>query len=264
MNYHILSAEDAPLKDRGEAIFFTTDRTVGRDAGKIFSALGCADNVPSVRFARPHQTHSDRIYHITETFFSLPGTEQEALLDGIDAVVTDVHNACIGISTADCIPVLIYDVEHHAMAAIHAGWRGTVQRIVEKAFSEMHRCFGSDAERCEAVIGPGISQDSFEVGWEVHQQFLDAGFAMEDVTIVLPCRHDADTESAPPSGQQPQKPHIDLKEINRRQLLAVGLKAESIQVSPVDTFTDAQFFSARREQKGPEKCGRILSGGVIW
>lgn len=254
MNYHLLSKNTHPLQlyESCDHIFFTTDRTIGRDAKAIFQALGMGAEGGGCRFARPHQTHTDRIFHITEEFFSLSEEERTAALEGVDAVVSDVKNACLGISTADCIPVLIYDSEHHAAAAIHAGWRGTVQRIAEKAIKEMQRLFDTQPESCKAVIGPGISQDSFEVGWEVHQEFVDAGFAMDHATIVLPSNDGNGT-----------KPHLDIKEINRQQLLYLGIKEENISISDVDTFTNEQFFSARREQKGIEKCGRLLSGFIL-
>lgn len=263
MTYGILSREDIresvdgckPLTD---SLFFTTDRTIGRSPALIREAIGrlplpfnaAKDN--TFRFARPHQTHTDRIFHITEDFFSRPESERQARLEGIDAVISDVKNACIGISTADCIPVLVHDREHQAAAAIHAGWRGTVQRIVEKTVRMMRQTFGTDPTQCRAVIGPGISQQSFEVGWEVHEAFSQAGFPMQDITIVLPA-----------NDGKGKKPHLDLKEINRLQLMEAGLQPQNIEVNPIDTFTDSRFFSARREQRGDEKCGRILSGFLL-
>ena len=254
MNYHLLSqnAPELHLSEDTNHVFFTTDRTIGRDANAIFHALGLEDMDAACRFARPHQTHSDHVFHITPDFFSLTEEERKATLEGIDAVISDVKDVCLGISTADCIPVLIYDKEHHAAAAIHAGWRGTLQRIVEKTIHTMQNTFGTCPESCKAVIGPGISQESFEVGWEVHQQFLDAGFPMDNVTIVLPSNDGNGT-----------KPHLDIKEINRQQMLSSGIKAENIFLSDIDTFTNEQYFSARREQKGPEKCGRLLSGFIL-
>lgn len=254
MNYHLLSqnAPELHLSEDTNHVFFTTDRTIGRDANAIFHALGLEDKDAACRFARPHQTHSDHVFHITPDFFSLTKEERKATLEGVDAVISDVKDVCLGISTADCIPVLIYDKEHHAAAAIHAGWRGTLQRIVEKTIHTMQNTFGTCPESCKAVIGPGISQESFEVGWEVHQQFLDAGFPMDNVTNVLPSNDGNGT-----------KPHLDIKEINRQQMLSSGIKAENIFLSDIDTFTNEQYFSARREQKGPEKCGRLLSGFIL-
>lgn len=233
--------------DLGDKITaYTTDRTVGRSREKMAKVLSFSN------FMYPHQTHTDRVKEVTEEFFLLPEAEQKELMEGVDAVISDVKDACIGISTADCIPVIVYDKEHHCAAAIHAGWKGTVKRIAEKAVKLMQETYGTRPSQCTAAIGPGISQDSFEVGWEVHEIFKEAGFEMDDVTIVMPSRDGKGT-----------RPHLDLKEINRRQLLQMGIPPENIFVSPIDTFTDERFFSARREQKGTEKCGRILSGFIL-
>ena len=95
------------LSDKATA--FTTTRTCGRDKDLLCPAVG----VPSERFARPHQVHGIVVRQIAEEFFSLPEDIRTMLLDGVDAVIYDVRDACIGISTADCIPVLCYDPEHH-------------------------------------------------------------------------------------------------------------------------------------------------------
>lgn len=230
---------------------YTTDRTIGRDGEKIKHEL----KADGARFFYPHQVHTDRIYRIDEAFLALDTQKQKELLEGIDAVLTDIPQVVLGISTADCIPVVVYDAEHHAAAAIHAGWKGTVLRIVEKAIDEMILIYDTKPEQCTAAIGPGISQDSFEVGTEVLDQFIDAGFHMDAVTQWMPNTRVGE--------QTAMKPHIDLKEVNRLQLTKKGIKEQNITVSPIDTFTDEQFFSARREQKGTIKCGRILTGFIL-
>ena len=230
---------------------YTTDRTIGRDGEKIKHEL----SADGARFFYPHQVHTDRIYRIDEAFLALDAQQQKELLEGVDAVMTDIPQVVLGISTADCIPVVVYDPEHHAASAIHAGWKGTVLRIVEKAIDEMAKNFDTKPERCTAAIGPGISQESFEVGTEVLDQFCKAGFQMDDVTLWMPNTRVGE--------QPPMKPHIDLKEVNRLQLVGKGIKEQNITVSPIDTFTDERFFSARREQKGTVKCGRILTGFML-
>lgn len=245
MNYSILNSNSKPAFGTQ---FFTTDRTVGRDPELLCPLVG----VEKDRFARPHQTHTDSVLRVDEAFFLLPTEEREAKMEGIDAVISDVKDACLGISTADCIPVLVHDKEHNAAAAIHAGWRGTQKRIVTKALSMMKEAYNTRPEQCEAVIGPGISLRSFEVGQEVYDAFATTNFPMQGVA-----------EKMPNAKTGEMKWHIDLKEINRRLLLDASLKAENIQVNDVDTFTNESFFSARREQTGQEKCGRILSGFVL-
>lgn len=206
---------------------FTTDRTVGR-------------NIPGVIY--PHQVHTDRIFAITSDFLGLSDSEKKEALEGVDAIVSDVKDVVMGISTADCIPVIVYDSAHHVAAAIHAGWKGTRLRIVTKAIEEMQRLYGTEPSLCTAAIGPGISQESFEVGQEVVDAFVEAGFDMSRYVIMK------------------AKPHIDLKAINLDLLTEAGLQAENVFVSEIDTFTDEDYFSARREQRGMVKCGRILSG----
>lgn len=242
-----------------DIIAFTTDRTQGRDMERIRETIITRFPDHKGKMSRglyPHQTHTDCIFHITEEFLAKNETERKNLLEGIDAVISDVKDIILGISTADCIPVLVYDPEHHAAAAIHAGWRGTVKRIVEKAVGQMQETFGTDAAKCAAVIGPGISLDSFEVGDELGEAFISEGFDIAPVSTRMPKMNTAE-----PTDEK--RLHLDLKEINRRQLLSLGVMAEKIKVSDIDTYTDERFFSARREQKGAVKCGRILSGFIL-
>ena len=77
----------------------------------------------------PHQVHGVEVRQIAAEYFSMPESHRKMALEGVDAVMTDLTGVCVGVSTADCIPVLLYDEVHHAMAAIHAGWRGTLARI---------------------------------------------------------------------------------------------------------------------------------------
>lgn len=195
------------------------------------------------RLVIPHQTHGTGILRVTEAFVDETSGCQMATLEGIDAVMTDVSGVCIGVSTADCIPVLLYDTEHRACCAVHAGWRGTVGRIAEKAVESMRWQFGTDADRLRAVIGPGISLDSFEVGDEVYRAFLDEGFDMENISR----RYD--------------KWHIDLWACNRLQLENAGVPRQCISVAGVCTYLHPdEYFSARRLGTA---SGRILTGIMI-
>ena len=105
----------------------------------------------------PHQVHLTEIVTIDEVFIGLSADEQKARLEGVDALMTNMKGVCIGVSTADCIPVLLYDKVHHATCAIHAGWRGTVKRIVEKAVSKMITVYGSRPEDILAQISAAKS-----------------------------------------------------------------------------------------------------------
>ena len=191
----------------------------------------------------PHQIHEAAFRIVGPDFFSLQPSTRDMVLEGVDGIMTSVPGVCVGVSTADCIPVLLYDAVHHAVCAVHAGWRGTVQHITMKAVSEMRVAFGSDASMLRAVIGPGISLESFEVGQEVYEEFAQAGFDMDKVARFY------------------DKWHIDLPECNRQQLIASGVMAENIQMAGIDTFTATDdFFSARKLGKD---SGRIYTAIMI-
>ena len=200
-------------------------------------------DISDERLIMPHQVHLTEMAVIDEAFLQLSAEERLARLEGVDALMTDVAGVCIGVSTADCIPVLLFDPVHQAGCAIHAGWRGTVQRIVEKAVAKMTAVYGTHPADLVAQIGPGIHLDSFEVGDEVYDAFAREGFRMELIS------------------KKYEKWHIDLPECNRQQLLSVGIPASQIAVSPVCTFQQSdRFFSARRLTVN---SGRIFTGIVI-
>lgn len=177
----------------------------------------------------PHQVHLTEIAVIDDDFLCLGDDERQQRLEGVDAMMTDKAGVCVGVSTADCIPVLLYDNVHHAVCAIHAGWRGTVARIVEKSVQAMTHTYSTTPSDIVAQIGPGISLDSFEVGDEVYDAFARAGFDMTAIS------------------QKKTKWHIDLPVCNRLQLMAVGVKSECISMSDICTYKmHDTFFSARR------------------
>jgi hypothetical protein len=146
--------------------------------------------------------------------------------------------------------VLLYDKVHRAVCAVHAGWRGTVQRIVEKAVAKMAAVYGTCPADIVAQIGPGIHLDSFEVGDEVYEAFANAGFDMQSISKKYPC-----------GGSACHKWHIDLPECNRLQLLSAGIPVANVTVSPVCTFQQSDiYFSARRLGIN---SGRIFTGCMI-
>ena len=205
--------------------------------------------INEARLLMPHQVHQTEVVSVDEAFLGLSAEEQKARLEGVDALMTDVAGVCIGVSTADCIPVLLYDKEKHVSCAIHAGWRGTVKRIVEKSVEKMISVYGSRPSDLLAQIGPGIHLESFEVGDEVYEAFANEGFAMEVISKKYPTAKGSDIDN---------KWRIDLPECNRQQLLAAGVPAQQISVSPVDTYERYDtYFSARRLGTN---SGRIFTG----
>ncbi len=201
-------------------------------------------NIPINHLVMPHQTHQTNVAAITPDFMTFTPEQQTAYLEGIDAIMTDMKGVAIGVSTADCVPILVYDTRHHVAAAIHAGWRGTVQRIVEKAISAMGEKYGTNGSDCKAVIGPSISKESFEVGDEVYEMFRAQGFNSEQLYAL----HNG-------------KWHIDLWECNRQQLMDKNIDAHNIHVAGICTYQSSnRFFSAR---KLGIQSGRLFSGIIL-
>jgi YfiH family protein len=153
-----------------------------------------------------------------------------------DALVTDDLNRRIGVRTADCVPILLLDTVKRAVAAVHAGWRGTAAGIVARAIEKMHLDFGTRPADIRAALGPCIRECCYQVGPEVASQF----------SPLFP-------EWPPVTGQQ----NLDLVEANRRHLSSAGVPAGQVFDSGLCTSCLAEhFFSYRREPRNP---GRMIS-----
>ena len=200
--------------------------------------------VSEERIFLPHQVHDVKAAVIDEPFLAIPQAAQSEQLEGVDALMTDIKDICIGVSTADCIPVILYAPLRQAAAVIHAGWRGTVQGITGHVTDLFCRRFGIPGEEVKAVIGPGISRKNFEVGQSVYDEFRDRGYPMESIAFM-----------------PHQKWHIDLPECNRLQLEERGIPAGSICDCGICTYDHfEQFFSARRQGIA---SGRIYTGIIL-
>ena len=192
-----------------------------------------------------HQVHGSRVAIVER-----PGMTREEL-EGYDAFVTRLPGVAIGVRTADCVPVLLYDPVERVVAAVHAGWKGTVLHISEGALEAMGQEFGSRPENLLATIGPSIGPDSFQVGEEVAEKFKEAGFPMDEIWSFR-----GPGDGSPLSGGH----HIDLWKANRWLLEQLGIPPESIEVVGIDTFTTPSLFSARREGVA---CGRIINAIML-
>ncbi len=194
----------------------------------------------------PYQIHGTASLVIDETYLQATAEERHAMLQGIDALMTRQTGCCICISTADCIPILLYDTVHQAVAAVHAGWRGTANRIVQRTLHTMQERYHTTGKDVVACIGPGISLPAFEVGDEVYETFRRNGFPMDYVSAWKPETH---------------KYHIDLWAANRLQLDAFGIPPRQVETAGICTYTRHEdFFSARRLGIN---SGRILSGIML-
>ena len=154
---------------------------------------------------------------------------------------------------------------NRAVAAVHAGWRGTVKRIVEKGVGEMVRCFGSRPRDLKAAIGPGIQGCCYEVGEEVRSQFESqfryGASLFREVKESDPVREKYPllflTARAPGHSELPKKIFLDLVEANRQQLLAVGVPTKGIEASPLCTNCHPELLFSYRAEKG--KTGRMMA-----
>ncbi len=261
LSYYDLSAEVVAFSTTRNGGFstgnygeFDINEYCGDDVeaiGKNRTLLANELNIPTSNIIMPHQTHGVEARQIAPDFLSLPENIRKMVLEGVDAVMTDICGVCIGVSTADCIPILLFDPERKAVCAIHAGWRGTVARIVLKAITDMRLAYGINPANLKAIIGPGISLDAFEVGDEVYEEFANANFQMDGISKQIKVA----------GSDYEYKWHIDLKECNRQQLLQCGLSADNIQVSDICTYNKVDdYFSARRLGTA---SGRIYTGIMI-
>ncbi|MBQ7181914.1 MAG: peptidoglycan editing factor PgeF [Bacteroidaceae bacterium] len=193
--------------------------------------LAKALDISPDRFVIPHQNHG------TQTVFVSEPVE----LEGVDALVTQETELCICVSTADCMPILLYDPVHRAVAAVHSGWRGTAKRIVEHVLQAMHDRIGTRPQDVQACVGPAILLEAFEVGDEVYEAFEQAGFPMDVIA------------------RRKEKWHIDLERANMWLLGELGVG----RATPCGLCTYSMphtFFSARRDGR---KSGRILNGIIL-
>lgn len=146
-----------------------------------------------------HQVHDCKVAIINRPVITREN------LEGYDAFVTNLPSVAIGVRTADCIPVLLYEPEKRVVAAIHAGWKGTVMHISQKAINVMMQRFSCSPANLHAVIGPGIGPDSFQVGEEVAEYFKNADFPIDKIWSFM-----GPGDGSPMSGGH----HIDLFKAN--------------------------------------------------
>jgi hypothetical protein len=206
-----------------------------------------------------------RQFHSNVLIIASAGDAEQERPWKADGLMTDEPGLLLAVHTADCIPVLVADRKRRAVAAFHAGWRGTVKRIVETGIGRMRLEFGSRPEDLIAAIGPGIGACCYAVQEELlssfESQFDYARDLFREVYDSDPVRTKYPmlflTQRAP--GHSPIGPslHLDLMEANRRQLLAAGLKSSAIQSIGGCTSCQADLFFSHRASQG--HAGRMLS-----
>ena len=184
----------------------------------------------------PKQTHSKNIGIVNSVKDIFPNT---------DALITNKPGICIFIRTADCVPILLFDPIKNAVAAIHSGWKSTIQKISKHAIELMQKKFGTNPEDLIAGIGPSIGPDAYEVGIEVAKQFQDQ-FGMNH--IITPIKNS-------------DKYLLNLWEVNKQILVESGIPKKQIEIAEMCTYSNPElFYSARRDGV---KTGRLATGIML-
>jgi polyphenol oxidase len=149
--------------------------------------------------------------------------------EGYDALITDEVNLLLCVSTADCVPILVYDDKNKSVAAIHAGWKGTCANLVTKTIAKLKSEYNASAKQVFAYIGPSIGECSFEVDEDVAKSFEKEFVRYDEIK---------------------EKYFIDLKAHNKNQLLECGINEANIEVSPYDTYQRTDLFYSHRRENG--------------
>lgn len=183
-------------------------------------------NIPFEQVAKSHQVHGTEIKVVTE-----PGR-----FEGFDALITNIVGIHVAVTVADCTPILIYDPVSGAVAAIHAGWRGTIGKIVEKTVAAMRENYGTEPQNCYGYVGTCIDECTFEVGDDVARHFDDEYK-----------RWDADRG----------KFFVNLKAANSDQLVNSRVRIGNIEISPYSTVTHNHDYFSHRFENGV--TGRLLA-----
>jgi YfiH family protein len=231
-------------------------RAVGQNRTAFLRQLGAIRDGREWPLLTPRQIHSDLIHRVSET--------PKSVLIG-DGLITQTPGILLAILTADCLPVILVDRKQRAVGVFHAGWRGTVKRIVEKGVGEMYRWFGTAPGDLRAAIGPGVHSCCYEVGPEVRSQFASqfeyASKLFRELEESDPVREKYPllflTARAPGHGVLPKKIFLDLVEANRRQLIATGVAAKHVSSSPLCTSCRTDLLFSYRAEKGV--TGRMMA-----
>lgn len=225
---------------------------VARNRAAFLASLGMAD---AKQLATVRQVHSDVIHYVTE-----PAAEP---LVG-DGLICDTPGLALGVLVADCLPVIVVDRKKRAVGVFHAGWRGTVKRIVEKGVGRMRMHFGSRPADLRAAIGPGVHNCCYKVGEEVREHFQSQfGYAhtlFHEIKESDPVREKYPllfmTMRPPGHSRLPVNIFLDLVEANRRQLLDAGLSRRNVWASELCTSCNTDLLFSHRAENG--NTGRMM------
>ncbi|MFO7977240.1 MAG: peptidoglycan editing factor PgeF [Bacteroidales bacterium] len=192
------------------------------------------------------QDHTANIAIIDRKSRGRGADDWESAIPNTDGMITNVENICLNVQVADCVPILLYDPRQRVIAALHAGWKGTLKRIAPHAIEMMIQQYGCKAENILAGLGPSNGPCCYEVGEDVKRETLMAFGSTHQV--ILP-------------GKTPGKYIFDQWQANKMQLLEYGLKEEHIELSGLCSQCHHDTFFSSRADHGT--TGRIAAGIML-
>ena len=203
------------------------------------------------RISCGNQVHGLKTVEITEGLIGAGAFGEDTAIADCDAVFTKLPNVPLFLFTADCVAVGIYDAKHHAIATVHAGWRGAIGHLPVLTIEAMKEAYGTEFKDCYVYLGPSIGPESFEVDVELGKRFEIAWRGMTDRSV-------ADIVNYP--GCKLDKAYINLWNFIAEGLMVNGVPKENIAISGTDTVTDRDCYSYRRESG---KTGRMALFGML-
>ena len=220
---------------------------------------------PDAQAYRVKQVHGNRVLMPTEIEVSADQEDSHKSLSSADGILSDRSQQAVWVASADCTPVLIGDACTGRVAAIHAGWRGTAQRIVPEAIARFLNC-GSSLENLRIAMGPAITGEVYQVTEQV---------AVEVGASIIP-REQADTleailealeqlsDSPLLDDPQPGRVRLDVRRVNAVQLKQLGIRAEQVAIAPYCTYQQPEhFFSYRRARQNKVQWSGIVSNSSL-
>lgn len=209
---------------------------VAENRKRLAQVLG----VDSSRLTCGEQVHGVGVTRVTPELVGRGAFSWDDSIPDSDAIHTNLVEVPLLLLVADCVPVLIYDTAHHAVAVVHAGWRGAIAHIVERTIDSMHEAYETSPSDCYLFIGPSIGADSFEVSEEIAEQFRRdmraLGLSQVDQVVRYIQR-----------AEQPT-PHVDLKGYIAACVVHKGVPLKQVAISSTDTMTTDGCYSYRRDQ----------------
>lgn len=246
IEHFISTREGGVSKDSFESL--NLGLHVGDDPKKVLKNrqnLAKQLNIPLEGFVFAQQTHGKHVFIASKKHAGRGAVEYKTAIGDTDAFITAEKGVCVVILVADCVPIILFDPKQGVIAVVHAGWKGTVQKILKKTVQRMKEEFDCEGKDILGGIGPSIGACHFEVQSEVFNQF-EKCFGIENEALIVQGRRLA----------------IDLQKLNEGQLIAENIPKENIETMKVCTSCRRdEFFSARKKDKGRFAIGIVLKKG---